>query len=390
MTLRPEDPGPVVLETAQAAVADVRTTLDATGIIKPEVGAMVKTGSRFSGSIRRLYVKVGDQVREGQVIAEIDDREQQAQLAEAEAGLQKARAELARVITSYPLQIDEARAQVEAARAEAAYAGTMRRRRKTLVDQDLEARSVLDEAVQNSQTSSAALRARQATLRRLEQEFPAFRQQAADAVAAAEATLETARIRLSYAVIRSPITGVVSQVTAQEGEMVVAGFQVVNLITILDPTRLEMWIYVDETDVGQVRPGLDVEFRVDSLPDRTFGGVVDQIYPQPEIRDNIVYYQTLVRLDTDTARVLRQEMTTQCRIVTRRTPGVLTVPNDAVKWVDGRKVVFVTEGDRVKRVTPELGEVGAERTEVLSGLRAGETVATRLRLAGPPKPNALR
>ena len=93
----------------------------------------------------------------------------------------------------------------------------------------------------------------------------------------------TKLLRLSYKSILSPITGIVSQVTAQEGETVVSGFQVSNLITVLDPSRLEMWIYVDETDVGQVKPGMPVEFRVDAYPDTVFTGEVDTIY-----RNNVV------------------------------------------------------------------------------------------------------
>lgn len=388
--LRPAPPAPVAQATASVRMGDVRMALDATGIIKPEVGAMVKTGSRFSGLISRLYVKVGDRVSKGQLIAEIDEREQRAQLNEAEAGLLRAQAELDRVNTSIPLQIAEARAQVEAARAEASYAATMRQRRKVLVEKDLDARSVLDEAQQRATTAAAVQRAREASLRRLEREFPSQVHSAEEAVRAAEATLDTARIRLSYAKIHSPLDGVVSQVTAQEGEMVVAGFQVVNLITIIDTSRLEMWVYVDETDVGQVRQGMPVEFRVDSLPNETFSGVVDQIYPQPEIRDNIVYYQALVRLDAGQSRHLRPEMTTQCRIVTRRVDNVLTIPNEAVKWVDGQKVVFVVDGNRVRRVTPQLGETGAAHTQVLDGLREGDVVATKVQLGPTPPPNALR
>ena len=68
---------------------------------------------------------------------------------------------------------------------------------------------------------------------------------------------EALRVRISYTTIHSPLDGVVSQVTAQEGETIVAGLQVANLVTVLDTARLEMWVYVDETDVGQVKPGMD-------------------------------------------------------------------------------------------------------------------------------------
>jgi RND family efflux transporter MFP subunit len=207
--------------------------------------------------------------------------------------------------------------------------------------------------------------------------------------AAALAALRTLDVRISYTKIVSPIDGVVSQVTAQEGETIVAGLQVANLVTVLDPTRLEMWIYVDETDVGRVRPGLPVEFRVDSQPDKAFTGAVDRVYPEPEIRDNIVYYKALVTVDRDHALSLRPEMTTQCSIVVDTRENVLAVPNQALKWVAGKQTVFVVDKARpegVRRVEPKLGLPGLEKSEVLEGLAEGDEVATQIVLAGQDKP----
>jgi multidrug efflux pump subunit AcrA (membrane-fusion protein) len=367
-----------ITQTATVARATVRKVLDATGIIKPEVGAIVKTGTRFTGIIRTMHVKVGDAVKAGQIIAEIDDREQRAQQDQAEATLRRTRADLDKVEASYPLQIREAEAQVAAAQADYDYAALNLKRRRTLVDQDLDARNTLDEAKQQAETTGNILAARKATLDRLQRESALAIKSAREAVQEAQSALDATNVRLSYSVIRAPLDGVVSEVTAQGGETVVAGFQVANLITVLDPTRLEMWIYVDETDVGQVTPGMSVEFRVDSLPGRTFSGTVNQIYPQPEIRDNIVYYRALVRLTPQTSTDLRPEMTTQCRIVVQQKDGVLAVPNEALKWVGGEQVVFVQDGGNIRRVRPHIGLTGAETSEVLEGLAEGDVVGTRV------------
>lgn len=367
-----------ITQTATVSRATVRKVLDATGIIKPEVGAIVKTGTRFTGIIRTMHVKVGDKVKAGQIIAEIDDREQRAQQDQAEATLRRTRADLAKAEASYPLQIREAEAQMAAAQADYDYAALNLKRRRTLVDQDLDARNTLDEAKQQAETTSNTLAARKATLERLHRESTLAIRSVREAMQEAQSALEATNVRLSYSVIRAPLDGVVSEVTAQGGETVVAGFQVANLITVLDPTRLEMWIYVDETDVGQITPGMSVEFRVDSLPGRTFGGTVNQIYPQPEIRDNIVYYRALVRLTPQTSTDLRPEMTTQCRIVVQQKDNVLAVPNEALKWVGGEQVVFVQDGGAIRRVQPRIGLAGAETSEVLEGLAEGDVVGTRV------------
>ena len=218
-------------------------------------------------------------------------------------------------------------------------------------------------------------------------EFEKERFKAQKAKEEAEAVIESARTKISYTRIVSPIDGVVAFVTSQAGETVVAGLQVANLITVLDPTRLEMWIYVDETDVGQVHPGLAVEFRVDAHPATVFRGSVDQIYPQPEIRDNIVYYQALVRLDPKESKQLRPEMTTQCQIVVQEKKGVLVIPNAALKWIGDRQVVFAVAGDgSVREVSPTLGLEGLNETEVTAGLTPGEKVATQIVLPGLAAP----
>lgn len=370
-----------VLQTVRLGKNTVRATLEATGIIKPEVGAIVKTGSRSTGLIRKMYVRVGDAVRKGDLIAEIDDREQRASLAESEATLRRARAELTRVESVYPLQINEARAQLRAAQAEADYLRLSLQRKTELVRQKLDSQDSLDEARQKHDVAANTLKAREATLRRLETEYTQERIMSQESVAAAEAALQSAEVRITYTSIHAPIDGVVSQVAAQTGETVVAGLEVANLITILDPTRLEMWIYVDETDVGQIRPGMPVEFRVDAYPGRMFEGTVNQIYPEPEVRDNIVYYQALVRMTPETSAQLRPEMTTQCTVIVERKDNVLALPNDALKWVGGEQYVFVRgAGNAVTRVQPRLGLLGRDHSEVLEGLSEGDEVATRILL----------
>ena len=325
----------VIEQTALVEKGSVRKVLSATGIVKSQVGAVVKTGTRATGVIEKMLVRVGDKVAVGQLIAKIDSREQEAELTRAEAQLRSAKAELS-------------------------FATLLEKRMGGLSSQDLTSRESYDDARRRADAARAA-------------------------VAEAEAGLAGARIRLSYTSIYSPLTGVVSEVTAQEGETVVAGLQVANLITVLDPSKLEMWIYVDETDIGQVTPGLPVEFSVDAYPDDTFPGSVDQIYPQPEIRDNIVYYRALVKLPETSAAKLRPEMTTQCRVIVESKDKVLIIPNNAIKWVNDEQVVYLQTPGGHKTLHPKLGLVGPDVSEVLSDLKAGDKVATRLNIKGGDK-----
>lgn len=368
-----------VLATATVQHGDVRKVLEATGIVKAMVGAEVKIGARTSGVIERMFVRVGDSVTKGDLIALIDAREEVAQRIESEARLLRARAELSRVETVFPLQIREAEAALRESQAELEYAETNFVRQQRLVEQELQAQDELDRARQETLSSRNRVAARELTVSRLREEFAQERIKAQKAMLEAEANLETLAVRLSYKRIISPITGIVSLVAAQEGETVVSGLQVSNLITVIDPARLEMWIYVDETDVGLVTPGQDVEFSVDAQPGEIFAGAVDRIYPQPEIRDNIVYYLAIVTLDKEQALRLRPDMTTQCKIVVEVRKDVLALPNSALKWVGDKQYVFVGgPGAAVRRVQPVLGLQGLEKSEVLEGLSEGDVVATQV------------
>lgn len=329
-------PGKIkVLETARVERGSVSRVLEATGIVKAQVGAQVKIGAQATGVLESVPVKVGDRVKQGDLVAKIDARELEARIAEARANLQLAQAKLAYMEKNLP-------------------------RQRSLVRQRLSAQDSLDSALQDAEV-------------------------ARHTVDSAKAKLRTLGVQLSYTRIYSPINGVVSQVAAQEGETIVSGLSVSNLITVLNPDKLEMWIYVDETDVGRVREGLPVRYTVDAYRDKTFEGVVSRIYPEPEVRDNIVYYRTLVLVSKEQAAFLRPEMTTQCKVIVETRGGVLTVPNTALKWVKNRQVCFLVGSDpeaEPEEVTPKLGLVGLETSEVLEGLSEGDVVATQLVLPG--------
>ena len=381
--LAPKKRPPKVLASAEVEMGSVRKVLEATGVIKAQVGAVVKIGARATGAIREMNVRVGDKVEKGQIIARIDDREEQARLAEAEARLAKAEATLNQVESVYPARVNEAEALLRLAEAKLEYAQSNLKRRRALFKKNIISRDDLEQLRRDAMVAVHDAAAKKASAVRLGTEFEKERVKARTAVEEAKAALTSVRTKLSYAKIVSPIDGVVAYVTSQQGETIVAGLQVANLITVLDPARLEMWIYVDETDVGQVRPGMAVNFRVDAHPGETFTGRVDQIYPQPEIRDNIVYYQALVRLEPSESDELRPEMTTQCRIVVQEKHNVPVIPNAAVKWVGAKQVVFVVgpEG-RTTEVQPKLGLAGLDETEVLGGLEPGQRVATQIILSG--------
>lgn len=358
-------PGTQVIETAKVERDKIRGVLVETGIIKPQVGAVIKIGARATGAIVEMKVKVGDRVKKDQVIALIDDREIVRAIEQQKAAISAAKHSLDQVEATYPLRIAEAKANYE-------YAKTNYEREQELLKKEYTTRDALDRA--KSQFEAA-----EAVFHRLRDEYRSQSLIGRANVEDLNAQLRQQETKLSYTRIKSPIDGVVSDVTAQEGETIVAGLQVANLVTVLDPTRLEMWIYIDETDIGTVRLGQPVEYYVDTFPNRIFQGTIEKIYPQPVVKDNIVYYLAIVRVPVDASQFLRPEMTAHVKIVFDEKADALTSPNAAIKFEKGSQVVYRVVGpNAVTRVVVKTGLRGEDRTEIISGVAEGDVLATKL------------
>ena len=314
-------------EGVQSAVAvrrDMGASVLATGVIKPMVGAEVRVGSRASGIVHRLRANIGDRVQRGDVLAELDPTEFQAQTEQVAAALDNATAGL-----------DYARLDLD--------------RKRSLLANGYTSQEAVDLA-------ERALRVAEAQVRQ------------------AEATLEYAKIQMGYTRITAPISGVVGSVSTQEGETVAASFSAPTFVTIIDLERLEVWAYVDETDIGRINPGQQAKFTVDTYSDTEFEGDVTAVYPRAVVQDNVVTYIATIRIHDRKGRTLRPEMTTTVTIQLEKRTGVVAVPFDAVRREQGERFVYVMEGETPVRRLVTVGRREGALLEVVSGLSAGERV----------------
>jgi multidrug efflux pump subunit AcrA (membrane-fusion protein) len=364
-----------VLETSKVEKGSIRGVIVETGIIKSQVGAVVKIGARATGEIVQMNVKVGDRVRKGQTIALIDDREIQKAIEQQTAALSAARSTLSQIELTYPERINEAKANYE-------YAKINYEREQELLKQDYTTRDAVDKAKSQFDASEA-------NFKRLRDEYKTQLKIAKANIEDITAQLKQQEIRLTYTRIYAPIDGIVSAVTAQEGETIVTGLQVANLVTVLDPTLLEMWIYVDETDIGKVKFKQQVEYYVDTFPDKLFHGSIEKIYPEPVVKENIVYYLAIVKVSKEDALFLKPEMTTHVKIIFAEKDNLLVAPNAAVKFEKGKQIAYKVLGPHeVQKVELRTGIRGEEKTEIISGVKEGDVLATKLILPAPPKPES--
>ncbi len=310
------------IRTHSVGRRDISATVLAMGVVRPMVGAEVKVGSRVSGVVTRLRANIGDSVREGDVIAEIDDAEFLARVSQNEAAL--------------------ARAQAEAELAEVKL-----ERLERMADREFVSLQELDAAKSQLQVARAQVKV-------------------------AEANLSSARIQLSYTRITAPIGGVVASVSTQEGETVAASFSAPTFVNIIDLDRLEVQAYVDETDIGRVREGQEARFSVDSYPTEEFGGEVTAIYPKAVIQDNVVNYVVTVRITDRKGRTLRPEMTAAVNLILEPRAAALAVPSSAVGRDRAVRFVTVLEDGVPTRREVEVGWTQGGWTEITQGLREGE------------------
>lgn len=354
-----------VLETAKVEKENIRAVLVATGIVKPRVGAVVRIGTRATGTITEMRVRVGDRVKRGQLIATIDDREIQQAIKQQRATILLAESTLLQIELTHPKRIREARANYE-------YAKINYKRERELFAHGFTTKDSVDRA-------KSQFEALEANLKRLQNEYKTQLKIARADIEKHKALLMQHETRLTYTKIYTPIDGVVSDITAQQGETIVAGLQVANLVTVLDPENLEMRIYIDETDIGRARRGQMIEYYVDAFPQKAFHGTIDNIYPQPVVKDNIVYYLAIVKIPRHDATLLMPEMTTHVRIIFDERKDVLAVPNAAIRFERGRQVAYrVLAPDNVQKVELKIGIRGEDMTEIVAGLSEGDEVATKL------------
>jgi HlyD family secretion protein len=285
---------PVKYVTAAADRGDVSEVVGATGTLQAVL--TVQVGSQVSGTIQEMYVDFNTRVEKNQVIARLDPSLFEARLGQAKANLAAARA-----------NADRARTTLEDARLK-------NERAKQLSQEQLLPQSDLETAQTNFASAASQVKA-------------------ADAASTqAAASVKLAEVDLDNTVIRAPISGVVISRSVDVGQTVAASLQAPTLFVIAnDLSRMQVLASVDEADVGRIKTGQEVTFRVDSFPDRTFRGRVEQVRLQPTVAQNVVTYSAMISADNP-GQILMPGMTATVTVVSQERDDVVRVPAAALRF----------------------------------------------------------
>lgn len=280
--------------TAKVDRGSVRVSISATGTLRAL--STVDVGTQVSGQMQSVEVDYNDHVSKGQVIARIDPANFETRLTQSEADLASARASLL-----------EAQAGLKLADAEL-------KRKRDLAARKLISASELDIAEGARDQAAARVGSAQA----------AVKQRAAGV---ADAALD-----VEYALIRSPVDGVILLRSVEPGQTVAASFQTPVLFRIAeDLTRMQIDLSIDESDVGQIREGLPVSFTVDAFPNRTFNGTVHQVRLAATNVANVVTYPVVVEVSNPDLTLL-PGMTANAEIEITSRADALRVPNAALRF----------------------------------------------------------
>ncbi len=337
-------------QTARVDRGDIEKSVLATGILKP--ARQVNVGAQVNGQLKKLYVKPGDRVAQGQLLAEIDPTLQLNELRKSQAELRSAQA-----------QKLASQAQLKQYQLELA-------RQRALARDRAGVASDLEKAQAQHDAQLAQLKVNESQ------------------IVQAEVAQETARANLAFTRITAPIDGEVLGIVTQEGQTIVSSQSAPTILVMADVDTMMVHTRISENDILQVRAGQPLWFYVAADPRRRYEGVMGAIQQAPaealeadplgrnsSQQTAAVYYNGVFAVANGERR-LRTAMTAQVFIITERATGVVRLPMAALgEALDGERYqIRVLEGQRVVARSVRIGKRDRRYAEVLEGVRVGEQV----------------
>ncbi|WP_374700754.1 efflux RND transporter periplasmic adaptor subunit [Yersinia aleksiciae] len=329
---------------------DIERNVMATGSLKPSL--QVNVGAQVNGQLTKLYVKQGDRVTRGQLLAEIDPTLQQNELRKTGA------------------ELESAQAQKQAAQALLRQYLLELRRQQTLIKDNSGVKSALEKAQAQYDSQVAQLRVNEAL------------------IVQSQMAMETAKANLAFTRITAPIDGEVLGIVTKEGQTIVSSQSAPTILVLANVDTMTVHTRISETDILKVSVGQPLWFYVVADPERRYESQMDAIQeasaeslredstgPQPNQQTSAIYYNGIFTI-ANRERLLRTSMTAQVFIITAQAKNVLRVPLSALgeQQPNKRYRVQVVNGKQIATRWVSLGLRNAQYAEVKEGLNQGDQV----------------
>ena len=354
---------------AKVEKGDLAKSVVATGKVTPIIKVEVK--SKASGIVKKLLVDYGDHVAKGQLLAQLDKVEIEAQVEQSRAALEAAQANFKST------QADFERAKVDAEGPDVPLLKRAYDRATGMAKDGVVSASALDDAEKNYEMSLNKQNVSKAQVTVLKAKIA----QAEAQVAEDQANLKQLEEQLSYTDIVSPIDGIVLSRDVQMGDAVssilVLGSSATLVMTLGDTSEVYVKGKVDESDIGKVYLGQPARIKVESFKDKTFSGKVTKISPMGVEKDNVTTFEVRVSIQNPGGE-LKAEMTANAEIILEEHKNVLQIPEGAIIYDKDKKASVETPDPKGKegkdKVAVNIGISNGAKTEVLSGLKEGDQV----------------
>jgi HlyD family secretion protein len=348
---------------------DLAKSVVATGKVTPITKVEVK--SKASGIVKKLLVDAGDKVRKGQLLAQLDKEEIEAQVEQSRAGAQAAEASLTSAEADYE------RAKVDAEGPDVPLLKRAYERAIGMAKEGVVSTSALEDAQKNYELALNKQNVSKAQATVLKAKIA----QSQGQLAQDRANLKQLEEQLSYTDIESPIDGVALSRDVEMGDAVssilVLGSSATLVMTLGDTSSVYVKGKVDESDIGKVYLGQPARIKVESFKDKTFNGVVTKISPMGVEKDNVTTFEVRVSINNPGGE-LKAEMTANAEIILEEHKSVLQIPEGAIIYDKDKKAsVEVPDSsakDGKKKIAVNIGISNGAKTELLSGLKEGDQV----------------
>lgn len=327
--------------------ADVEKTVVASGSVRSN--HRVEVGAQVSGEITKIYVKLGQEVKKGELIAEIDSKTQKNSQSTKKAQLASYIAQLRAKETAYSTALKNYNRQ--------------------------------SKLFKTGSTSRVNLDSAKSTLDSAKSEVTAIKQ----SIKQTEIELDTAKTNVGYTKITSPMNGTVISIPVSEGQTVNANQNTPTIVQIADLKTMLIKPEISEGDITKVKAGQEVEFTILSAPDKKYHAVIDSVdpasttltddeYSESVSNTSAVYYYANVVVD-NSDNTLRIGMTTEDSIKIASAKNVLTISNMALKKERGKYFVNVLNAEnKMEAKQVEIGVQNDFQTEIKSGLNEGDKI----------------
>ena len=359
--------------TAKVTRGDIAAAVSASGQLQPSSITTIRPDSNMpTRKLVAINVVEGQSVRAGQALAEIESAGLDLDLASAKARLESQLAKLAN-LRARPVELDRSLADGDLAQAKATLDAAQEGydSAKSLADKDLVARNQLRDA--ERQLDVARLRYRNAQLSwanvQAQSQTDVIQAQEA-ALSQAQSDLQKSQLIFDSATIRTPVGGVVAEVTVTVGDLVAPA---TALMTVVNPDPMILVALVNENDMVQVKLGQGALVTPSGYPDERLAGRVTQIDLRAQMQSNVSVFQTWIEVPNHD-RTLLWGMNADAEISVLSLAGVLTLPNNAIRTTGGASTVSILDEGKIVAWDIQAGPSDGVKTQIVAGLDEGEEV----------------